>query len=96
VIIASPLGLRTIIGSLLLITITFKCGPDIFELTVDANVGGEDDRHREYDFLSSIEIAIVDQADVMTMQNWDHMTLLFDCLNKIPTKPRSTDFSRVR
>ncbi|MBW0489806.1 hypothetical protein O181_029521 [Austropuccinia psidii MF-1] len=50
----------------------------------------------EADFLSSIEIAIVDQMDVMQMQNWDHLEFVFDHLNKVPSKPRDTDFYRVK
>lgn len=48
VIIASPLGLRTVIG-------------------------GEGEKGRDYDFLSSLEIIIVDQTDVFLMQNWEHL-----------------------
>jgi U3 small nucleolar RNA-associated protein 25 len=54
------------------------------------------DKHRDYDFLSSIEVVILDQADVYLMQNWDHLQILFENMNLIPQKPRSTDFSRVR
>lgn len=54
--------------------------------------GGE----RDSDFLSSIEILIVDQMDVMTMQNWDHVQFCLSKLNAIPKKAHDTDFSRVK
>jgi hypothetical protein len=49
------------------------------------------------DYLSSIEMVIVDQADVMLMQNWEHVQWIFDHLSHLPEKPREEiDFSRVR
>ncbi|KAG0139409.1 hypothetical protein CROQUDRAFT_101571 [Cronartium quercuum f. sp. fusiforme G11] len=54
------------------------------------------EKEGDADFLSSIEVTIVDQMDVMLMQNWEHVDFIFDHLNQIPTKPRDTDFSRVK
>ncbi|KAJ0173596.1 hypothetical protein K1T71_010745 [Dendrolimus kikuchii] len=71
IIVASPLGLRMIVGA-----------------------EGEEDR--DYDFLASIEILIMDQADVFLMQNWDHMLHVLEHFHLQPKKTHGTDFSRIR
>jgi U3 small nucleolar RNA-associated protein 25 len=64
------------------------------------------------DFLSSIEILVIDQLDAFAMQNWDHL-LVSNChlmneyvpygvqfvtssLNQIPKQSHETDFTRVK
>ncbi|XP_076463497.1 U3 small nucleolar RNA-associated protein 25 homolog [Babylonia areolata] len=71
IIIASPLGLRTIIGA-------------------------PGDRDRDYDFLSSIEVMILDQTDFFLMQNWDHVLHLFDHMHLQPRQAHNMDFTRSR
>nr|XP_028580589.1 digestive organ expansion factor homolog isoform X2 [Podarcis muralis] len=71
IIIASPLGLRTVIGA-------------------------EGENKRDYDFLSSIEILIIDEADIYLMQNWEHVLHLMNHINLLPLESHGVDFSRVR
>ena len=49
-----------------------------------------------YDYLSSIEIFILDQTEVLLMQNWEHVIEIVKALNQIPKDSSGIDFSRVR
>ncbi|KEH37417.1 putative digestive organ expansion factor, predicted [Medicago truncatula] len=56
----------------------------------------EINKEKDVDFLSSIEVLIIDHADVMTMQNWSHVRPVIEHLNRLPSTPPRTDVMRIR
>ncbi|XP_073290423.1 protein NUCLEOLAR FACTOR 1 isoform X2 [Primulina huaijiensis] len=56
----------------------------------------EVNKEKDVDYLSSIEILIIDHADVMLMQNWSHVKAVVEQLNQLPSKQRGTDIMRIR
>ncbi|WVZ87244.1 hypothetical protein U9M48_033914 [Paspalum notatum var. saurae] len=58
--------------------------------------GGEHGKEKDFDFLSSIEIVVVDHADVISMQNWAHLEAVFEQLNHLPSKEHGTNVMRIR
>ncbi|EEF42005.1 conserved hypothetical protein [Ricinus communis] len=53
-------------------------------------------KEKDFDFLSSIEVLVIDHADVIAMQNWNFLTNVLDHLNQIPSKQHGTDIMRIR
>jgi len=58
--------------------------------------GAEGDRKRDFDFLSSIEICMLDRADVLRMQNWEHVQEVMEIVNRKPRSLEGVDISRLR
>ncbi|KAH0827979.1 digestive organ expansion factor [Lanmaoa asiatica] len=52
------------------------------------------EKQKSSDFLSSIEILVIDQMNALTMQNWDHFVLSH--LNGLPKESHDVDFSRIK
>ncbi|KAG9086798.1 rRNA-binding ribosome biosynthesis protein utp25 [Ceratobasidium sp. 370] len=48
------------------------------------------------DFLSSLEVILVDQLDSLAMQNWTHLTSTLELCNVLPKDAHGADFARVR
>ncbi|KAF7315784.1 DUF1253-domain-containing protein [Mycena indigotica] len=54
------------------------------------------EKEKSADYLSSIEILIVDQMEALLMQNWEHVKFVLSHLNKLPKDSHDADFSRIK
>ncbi|KJA17536.1 hypothetical protein HYPSUDRAFT_206129 [Hypholoma sublateritium FD-334 SS-4] len=54
------------------------------------------EKEKNADYLTSIELLVVDQMDSLTMQNWEHVKFVMSYMNKLPKESHDTDFSRIK
>ncbi|KAF8971254.1 digestive organ expansion factor [Flammula alnicola] len=54
------------------------------------------DKEKNADYLTSIEVLVIDQMDALTMQNWEHVKFVMSYMNKLPKESHDTDFSRIK
>ncbi|KAJ3510271.1 hypothetical protein NLJ89_g4777 [Agrocybe chaxingu] len=54
------------------------------------------EKEKNGDYLSSIEVLVMDQMDALTMQNWEHVKFVMSHMNKLPKESHDTDFSRIK
>ncbi|CAK7209988.1 rRNA-binding ribosome biosynthesis protein utp25 [Sporothrix eucalyptigena] len=85
IILASPLGLRMAMGS-----------EDTLAMSLAASKRKGSKPKTDFDFLSSIEVVLLDQADALLMQNWEHVEHIFSHLNLLPRDNHEYDISRLR
>lgn len=73
------------------------CSPLGLMRSITAGGGEKEDKKSpDADFLSSIEVAIMDYASALQMQNWQHVEFVFSQFNQLPKESHGCDFSRVR
>eukprot|EP01029_Cantina_marsupialis_P025006 TRINITY_DN655275_c0_g1_i1.p1 TRINITY_DN655275_c0_g1~~TRINITY_DN655275_c0_g1_i1.p1 ORF type:complete len:699 (-),score=211.85 TRINITY_DN655275_c0_g1_i1:137-2233(-) len=65
-------------------------------LGIRMRTGAEGEKGRDFDFLSSIEIMVLGHAEVIQMQNLQHLKDILQVMNKHCAKNRDVDYSRVR
>lgn len=56
----------------------------------------EANKEKDVDYLSSIEILVVDHADIISMQNWSFANTVIEHLNLLPHKQHGGDIMRIR
>ncbi|KAJ7680675.1 digestive organ expansion factor [Mycena polygramma] len=54
------------------------------------------EKEKSADYLSSVEVLVVDQLEALTMQNWEHVKFVMSHINKLPKDSHNTDFSRIK
>ncbi|KAF8907832.1 digestive organ expansion factor [Gymnopilus junonius] len=54
------------------------------------------EKEKNADYLTSIEVLVIDQMDALTMQNWEHVKFVMSHMNKLPKESHDTDFSRIK
>ncbi|SJK86553.1 UTP25, DEF, U3 small nucleolar RNA-associated protein 25 [Babesia microti strain RI] len=59
-------------------------------------VASSDHKTRDYDFLSSIQILVIDSANVIQFQNWSVLLQVLETINKPIKKMIDTDIRRLR
>ena len=58
--------------------------------------GHKTEKHHDSDFLSSLQTVVVDEADVISMQNWTNLLELYKLFHLKVTKNHNTDINRIR